>query len=71
MKSYEIGELHQNDVKTPVKARPLIINPSGGSNSDASWMKWLIPLVIVVIAIVYFKLVAPTTSDANRPPKAI
>jgi hypothetical protein len=44
---------------------------NGSNNNPTSWIKWLIPLVIVIAAIVYFRFVANPTSDVNRPPKAI
>jgi cytochrome b involved in lipid metabolism len=74
MKTYEIGQLHPNDSKKPVKPRPFLDNQNsntGANNFGTSWIKWLVPLVIVIIAIVYFRLVAKPSVDVNRPPKAI
>ncbi|CAF0805015.1 unnamed protein product [Rotaria sordida] len=66
MKTYEIAELHQDDVKPIIPPRPLIENynrnTGGASNNVAtSWMKSLIPIVVVLVAIFYFRL----TGKAN------
>ncbi|UJR16321.1 hypothetical protein I4U23_003227 [Adineta vaga] len=73
MKPYAIGEIHPDDIKTKVKTRPLIVNPSGSAsdNTGSSWIKFLIPLVIVIAAIAYFRLFATSKVNVNNPPKAI
>ncbi|CAF1002646.1 unnamed protein product [Adineta ricciae] len=72
MKGYEIGEIHPDDIKTKVKPRPLIVNPSNSSeNAAGSWVRFVIPLVIVIVAIIYFRLFSKPTVDTNNPPKAI
>jgi cytochrome b involved in lipid metabolism len=76
MKAYEIAELHPNDVKTPAKSRPLIVNSNANtavssSSGGTSLIKWVIPLVIVIIAIVYFRFMTNSSPDINRPPTAI
>jgi len=76
MKAYQIAKLHPSDIKGATKSRPVIINSSGSTTASrdetgSSWIKWIIPLVIAVAAVVLFKLLVKPGPDINRPPKAI
>ncbi|CAF0853149.1 unnamed protein product [Adineta steineri] len=77
MKAYELGELHPDDIKkSGKKPRSVTANPNdstGGAQGDtgSSWIKWVIPIVIAVAAVVLFKLLARPGTDINRPPTAI
>ncbi|CAF0786536.1 unnamed protein product [Adineta steineri] len=73
MKAFEIAELHPDDHKKNARSRPLVINSTDyASNHGAiSWIKWVIPLVIVIVAIIYFRAMARPDPDINNPPKAI
>jgi len=76
MKTYEIAELHPNDIKGSVKPRPVVVNPTSSTTgvrdeTGSSWIKWIIPLVIAVAAVVIFKLLVKPGPDINRPPRAI
>ena len=59
-----------------LQTSPVIIKPDGSTSTtrdqtDSSWTKWVIPLVIAVAAVVLFKLLVKPGPDINRPPRAI
>ncbi|CAF4176609.1 unnamed protein product [Rotaria socialis] len=58
MKQFEIAELHSDDAKIPVKPRPFIGYNETSGGGGMSWMKLAIPLLIVTLAIIYFRFTA-------------
>ncbi|CAF0993899.1 unnamed protein product [Rotaria magnacalcarata] len=56
MKQFEIAELHPDEVIPPVKPRPLVgHNETSGGGGGMSWIKLAIPLLVVTLAIIYFR----------------